>query len=93
MLKFHNTLSGQLEDFQPLREGEARIYCCGPTVWSFAQIGNFRSFIFADILRRYLEFKGFRVTHVMNITDVEDRIIARFAEVFEMSLEGEYANA
>lgn len=81
MLKFHNTLSNQLEEFHPLREGEARMYCCGPTVWSFAQIGNFRSFIFADILRRYLEFKGFRVTYVMNITDVEDRIIARSQEM------------
>ncbi len=57
-------------------EGEARMYYCGPTVWDFAQIGNFRSQIMADILSRYLRYKGFRVTHVMNITDVEDRIIA-----------------
>ncbi len=76
MLRFHNTLSGRLEEFRPLHEGEARFYFCGPTVWSFAQIGNFRSMIFADILRRHLKFKGYRVTHVMNITDVEDRIIA-----------------
>ena len=75
MLRFQNTLSGQLEEFHPLREGEVGIYFCGPTVYSYAQIGNFRSMIFADILRRYLEFKGYRVTHVMNITDVEDRII------------------
>jgi cysteinyl-tRNA synthetase len=59
-----------------MREGEVGMYFCGPTVWSHAQIGNFRSMVFADILRRYLEFKGYNVTHVMNITDVEDRIIA-----------------
>ncbi|MDT4954882.1 MAG: cysteinyl-tRNA synthetase [Acidobacteriota bacterium] len=76
MLKFHNTLSGQLEEFRPIVEGEVRMYYCGPTVWDYGHIGNFRSAIFADILRRYLSFKGYRVTHVMNITDVEDRIIA-----------------
>jgi cysteinyl-tRNA synthetase len=57
-------------------DGEARLYYCGPTVWDFAQIGNFRSHIMTDILSRYLRYKGFRVTHVMNITDIEDRIIA-----------------
>ncbi|MBA2733696.1 MAG: class I tRNA ligase family protein, partial [Acidobacteria bacterium] len=76
MLKFTNTLSGQLEEFRPLNEGEVRLYYCGPTVWDYGHIGNFRSNIFTDILSRYLRFKGYRVTHVMNITDVEDRIIA-----------------
>jgi cysteinyl-tRNA synthetase len=57
MLKFHNTLSGQLEEFRTLIDGEVRMYSCGPTVWGYAQIGNFRSFIFVDILRRYLKFK------------------------------------
>src|SRR5918992_829303 len=77
MLKFYNTLSGQLEEFRPIREGEVRIYFCGPTVWDYAHIGNFRSLgIFADTLRRYLRFKGYAVTFVMNITDIEDRIIA-----------------
>jgi cysteinyl-tRNA synthetase len=80
MLKFHNTLSGQLEEFRSIKEGEASLYFCGPTVYSYAQIGNFRSMIFVDILRRYLQFKNYRVTHVMNITDVEDRIIARSME-------------
>jgi cysteinyl-tRNA synthetase len=75
MLKFQNTLTGQLEEFRPMREGEVRMYNCGPTVWDFAHIGNFRTSIFVDILRRYLIFKGFRVTHVTNITDVDDRII------------------
>jgi cysteinyl-tRNA synthetase len=76
MLKFHNTLSGQLEEFRPLNDGEVRMYYCGPTVWDYGHIGNFRSAIFTDILSRYLRFKGYKVTHVMNITDVEDRIIA-----------------
>ncbi|MFN2455176.1 MAG: cysteine--tRNA ligase [Pyrinomonadaceae bacterium] len=80
MLKFYNSLSGQTEEFRPLNEGEVKMYFCGPTVWSYAQIGNFRSNIFVDILCRYLRFKGYKVTHVMNITDVEDRIIARSME-------------
>src|SRR3989475_6013146 len=80
MLKLHNTLSGRLEEFHPLREGEARFYYCGPTVWDYGHIGNFRSAVAADILRRYLKFKGYKVTHVMNITDVEDRIIAKSQE-------------
>ncbi|HVF26938.1 MAG TPA: cysteine--tRNA ligase [Pyrinomonadaceae bacterium] len=78
MLRFHNTLSGQLEEFRPLRDGEVRLYLCGPTVWDYAHIGNFRSIgVFGDTLRRHLRFKGYRVTHVMNITDVDDRIIER----------------
>src|SRR5215207_9877610 len=76
MLKFRNTLSGRVEEFQPLKEGEVRFYYCGPTVWNYGHIGNFRSAVAADIVCRYLKFKGFKVTHVMNITDVEDRIIA-----------------
>src|SRR4051812_41505484 len=76
MLKFHNTLSGQVEEFRPMVEGEVRMYYCGPTVWDYGHIGNFRSAIYTDLLSRYLRYKGYRVTHVMNITDVEDRIIA-----------------
>jgi cysteinyl-tRNA synthetase len=76
MLKFRNTLSGRVEEFRPLREGEVGFYYCGPTVWNYGHIGNFRSAIAADIVVRYLRFKGYKVTHVMNITDVEDRIIA-----------------
>jgi cysteinyl-tRNA synthetase len=75
MLKFHNTLTGQLEKFQPIKTGEVRLYICGPTVWSFAHIGNFRTFTFGDVLRRYLKYKGYNLTHVMNLTDVDDRII------------------
>lgn len=80
MLRIHNTLSGQLEEFRPMIEGEAKFYYCGPTVWDFGHIGNFRSAIAADVIRRYLKFKGFRVTHVMNLTDVDDRIIAKAGE-------------
>jgi len=77
MLRFRNTLSGRVEEFRPMNEGEARFYYCGPTVWEYGHIGNFRSTVAADIVRRYLKFKGYKVTHVMNITDVEDRIIAK----------------
>jgi len=80
MLKFRNTLSGRVEEFHPLNEGEVKFYYCGPTVWNYGHIGNFRSAVAADVLRRYLKFKGFKVTHVMNITDVEDRIIAMSQE-------------
>ena len=64
-----------------LRPGKkAGMYCCGPTVYDFAHIGNWRTFVFGDLVRRYLEFKGYAVTHVMNITDVEDKIIKRVRE-------------
>ena len=80
MLRIHNTLSGQLEEFRPMVEGEAKFYYCGPTVWDYGHIGNFRSAIAADVIRRYLKLKGWRVTHVMNLTDVDDRIIAKAQE-------------
>ena len=80
MLKFHNTLSGELEDFHPLKDGEVKMYICGPTVWNFAHIGNFRTFVFGDILRRYLKYKDYKLTHVMNLTDVDDRIINEAAK-------------
>src|SRR5436190_14006074 len=80
MLRIHNTLSGQVEEFRPLVEGEVKFYYCGPTVWDFGHIGNFRSAIAADLVRRYLKFKGWRVTQVMNLTDVDDRIIAKAGE-------------
>ena len=78
-LQLFNTLTRTVEKFIPL-EPQGRhvgMYCCGPTVHDFAHIGNFRTFVFADLLRRYLEFRGFDVKHVMNITDVEDKIIKR----------------
>lgn len=80
MLRFFNTLTRQQEEFRPLEEGKARMYICGPTVWNFAHIGNFRTFVFGDILRRYLKYKGYDVTHVFNLTDIDDRIINEAAK-------------
>jgi cysteinyl-tRNA synthetase len=78
-LKIYNTLSRSVEPFLPLDASGKTVgmYCCGPTVYDYGHIGNFRTFLFSDLLRRYLEFSGFAVCHVMNITDVEDKIIAR----------------
>jgi cysteinyl-tRNA synthetase len=78
-IRFHNTMSGQTEPFVPVAPGEVRSYTCGPTVYDFAHIGNFRTFVFQDVLRRYLKAKGFRVIQVMNLTDVDDRIIQKAA--------------
>jgi len=76
-LKVFNTLSRSVQEFSPLDPSGKKVgmYCCGPTVYDFAHIGNWRTFVFADLVRRYLEFKDYQVTHVMNITDVEDKII------------------
>src|SRR5829696_6617019 len=79
-LRFFNTLSRQIEEFHTLEAGHVRMYICGPTVWNFAHIGNFRTFVFGDVLRRYLKFKGFEVTHVFNLTDIDDRIINEAAK-------------
>src|SRR5437899_9663832 len=76
---FQNTLTGRKEPFLPLRPGEVRMYTCGPTVYDFAHIGNFRTFVFQDILRRFLRMKGYRILQVMNLTDVDDRIIQNAA--------------
>ena len=78
-IRFHNTMSGETEAFIPLVPGVVRSYTCGPTVYDFAHIGNFRTFVFQDVLRRYLKSKGFRVIQVMNLTDVDDRIIQKSA--------------
>jgi cysteinyl-tRNA synthetase len=80
LLKLYNTLGRRLEAFEPIRKGEVRMYTCGPTVWNYAHIGNFRTFVFEDLLRRHLKFKGHMVTQVMNITDVEDKIIKGMKE-------------
>jgi len=81
-LQFFNTLSRRKEDFLPLDPAGKKVgmYTCGPTVYNYAHIGNLRAFMFEDLLRRYLEYKGFLVTHVMNITDVEDKIIRTVRE-------------
>jgi cysteinyl-tRNA synthetase len=87
-LKLFNTLARSVQEFAPLSRHSAAtaerakvgMYCCGPTVYDYAHIGNWRTFVFADLVRRYLEFKNFQVTHVMNITDIEDKIIKRVRE-------------
>lgn len=82
MLRLFNTLSRSVQEFQPFDPlgKSVGMYCCGPTVYDFGHIGNFRTFVFSDLTRRYLEFRGFQVNHVMNITDVEDKIIRRVRE-------------
>ena len=78
-LRFYNTLTQQVEPFAPLHGNTVRMYTCGPTVYHYAHIGNFRTFTFEDILRRWLRARGYKLDHVMNITDVEDKIIRNAA--------------
>jgi cysteinyl-tRNA synthetase len=85
VLKFFNTLTNKKEEFKEINEGEVKIYTCGPTVYNYAHIGNWRSFIFADLLRRYLKYKGYDVNHVMNLTDVDDKTI-RDSKINNMTL-------
>ncbi|MGC8939965.1 MAG: cysteine--tRNA ligase [Candidatus Bathyarchaeia archaeon] len=72
---FFNTLTRKKEKFIPIEKGKVKMYCCGPTVYDFAHIGNFRAFIFADLLKRWLKYRGLEVTQVMNLTDVDDKTI------------------
>ena len=74
-LRLHNTLTGAKEAFEPLEKGHVRMYTCGPTIWNYAHVGNLRSFLFYDLVRRHLRVSGYRVTHVMNLTDIDDRIL------------------
>ena len=69
-LKLFNSLTRQLEEFRPVHPGEARVYTCGPTVYNYPHIGNMRAYVFADVLGRTLSWKGYKLTHVINITDV-----------------------
>ncbi|MGH9555231.1 MAG: cysteine--tRNA ligase [Terriglobales bacterium] len=78
-LRLFNTLTDREEDFQPLAPGQVGLYACGPTVYDYAHIGNFRTFVFMDVLRRFLRQGGLQLKHVMNITDVDDRIIQNAA--------------
>jgi cysteinyl-tRNA synthetase len=74
-LRLFNTMSSRIEEFRPLRSNEVRMYACGPTVYDYGHIGNFRTFVAVDLLRRFLRQSGYKVYHVMNITDVDDKII------------------
>lgn len=80
MLKLYNTLTKQVEEFVPLNPPNVGMYICGPTVYDYFHIGNARTFIMADIIRRYLEYKGYNVKYVMNLTDIDDKIIKKSIE-------------
>ena len=73
MLSLYNQLTKTKEAFKPIKEGFVGMYSCGPTVYNFAHIGNLRNYIFVDILKRYLKYSGYKVKHVMNITDIDDK--------------------
>ena len=75
-LALHNTLTRRIEPLSPLTPGKVSLYTCGPTIYNYAHIGNFRTFLFEDLLRRWLEASGYDVFHIMNLTDVDDRTIA-----------------
>lgn len=81
MLKIHNTLSKKVEEFKPLKAGEVTMYVCGPTVYNFLHVGNFRGVVFFNMLRNWMEHLGYKVTYALNFTDVDDKIIARANEV------------
>src|ERR1700761_396121 len=74
-LRFYNTLTQEVQPFASIEPNVVKVYTCGPTVYDFAHIGNFRTFVFYDLLRRVLRLNGYRLDHVMNITDVDDKII------------------
>lgn len=75
MLRLFNTLTREIESFKPIKAGLIKLYVCGPTVYNYIHLGNFRAYIFTDLLRRYLEYRDFKVKQVMNITDVDDKTI------------------
>ena len=80
MIKLHNTLTDKLEDFFPISPGKVTLYSCGPTIYDRSHIGNLRSFLFVDFLKRCLLLNGYEVVHVMNLTDVDDKTIRRSRE-------------
>jgi cysteinyl-tRNA synthetase len=80
MLKFYNTLTKKIEEFVPINPQEVRMYICGPTVYDYFHIGNARTFIMSDIIRKYLEFRGYNVKYVMNLTDIDDKLIKKSHE-------------
>ena len=74
-MKIYNSLSRKKEEFIPLEPGKVKMYVCGPTVYNYFHIGNARTFVFFDVVRRYFEFKGYEVIYVQNITDIDDKLI------------------
>ena len=95
MLKLYNTLTRKKEPFKEIKKGHVGMYTCGPTVYDYAHIGNFRAYICADILRRYLIYKGYKVKQVMNMTDVDDKTIkgAREAKIPLLQYTEKFKNA
>ena len=79
-MRFYNTINKRKEEFKPINKDRITLYTCGPTVYNYAHIGNFRAYIFEDLLRRTLEYSGYEVFHVMNITDIDDKTIKRSIE-------------
>ena len=80
MIRFYNTVSGKKQEFKPLEEGKVKMYACGPTVYNFFHVGNARCFVVFDMLRRYLEYRGYDVTFVQNFTDIDDKVIKKANE-------------
>ncbi|HID56436.1 TPA: hypothetical protein EYP37_07890, partial [Candidatus Poribacteria bacterium] len=80
-LIIYNTLTRRKEEFIPIEENRVRMYCCGPTVYDYFHIGNARTFVVFDVVRRYLEYSGYQVKYVQNITDIDDKIINRANEM------------
>src|ERR1700722_9985597 len=78
-LRLFNTMSSRVEEFRSIRDHEVRMYACGPTVYDYGHVANFRTFVAVDILRRFLRQSGYKVRHVMNITDVDDKILRNSA--------------
>jgi cysteinyl-tRNA synthetase len=79
-VKIYNTLTKKKEEFVPITPGEVRMYVCGPTVYNFFHIGNGRTFIVFDAVRRYLEYRGYKVKFVQNFTDIDDKMIKKANE-------------
>ena len=80
MIKIYNTLSGKVDEFKPIKDGEVSMYVCGPTVYNYIHIGNASPAIFFDTVRRYFEYRGYKVKYVQNFTDVDDKMIKRANE-------------
>ena len=94
-LSFFNTMTRQLEEFTPREAGKAGLYTCGPTIYNYAHIGNFRAYVFEDLLKRYMQYRGYAVHHIMNLTDVEDKLIRTCRETGESlkAITDKYAQA
>ena len=94
-LQFYNTMARAKEVFTPLEPGKVGLYTCGPTIYNYAHIGNFRAYVFEDLLKRYLRMRGYAVHHIMNLTDVEDKLIRTCRETGQSlkTVTGKYAQA